>query len=261
MAAPSLTYTLTNNTPANATHVQQNFQDLLDAVTDGASDLSVNQISITTDPSNDTDVATKSYVDGLINAGKIPVGGIIAIAADLTGAYSIPSSGTVDTNGFMYCDGSAIPAGKTLEGNVYNLSDSRFLMGSSSAGSTGGTNTNASTSGGAASFNKTSLNTNQTSHSHTSGSLVAHVVVGNSGGNEVKTSRVNTSSWSSTQRVTGFGSSDTNNSDTVAASTGGSTGTSTISWASATVATSFTNPVVSDNRPVYISVVYLMRVD
>ena len=68
-------------------------------------------------------------------------GEIKAIASNLTGAYTIPASGTVDASGFMYCDGSAIPAGKTVSGNVPDLTDGRFLRGSTSAGSTGGAET------------------------------------------------------------------------------------------------------------------------
>jgi hypothetical protein len=65
-------------------------------------------------------------------------GEIKAIASNLTGSYSIPASGVVDANGYMYCDGSAIPASHTLSGNTPNLTDGRFLRGSTSAGSTGG---------------------------------------------------------------------------------------------------------------------------
>lgn len=72
---------------------------------------------------------------------EIPVGTIVPIASNLTGAYSIPASGTVDSRGWMYCDGSAIPAGHTVSGTSPNLTDSRFIMGSTSSGSTGGVNT------------------------------------------------------------------------------------------------------------------------
>jgi hypothetical protein len=77
-----------------------------------------------------------------INAysGSVPVGGIQAIAANLSGAYSLPATGTVDANGWMLCDGSAIPGGNTLSGSTPNLTGSVFLMGSSTAGSTGGSN-------------------------------------------------------------------------------------------------------------------------
>jgi len=40
----------------------------------------------------------------------------------------------------MYCDGSAIPAGNTLSGNTPNLTDDRFLMGSTTAGTSSAAN-------------------------------------------------------------------------------------------------------------------------
>lgn len=46
MAAPSLTYTLTNGTTADASQVQQNFTDILNGITDGSKDLTVNQLTI-----------------------------------------------------------------------------------------------------------------------------------------------------------------------------------------------------------------------
>ena len=46
MAAPSLTYTLTNGTPADASQVQQNFNDLLNGITDGTKDLSISALTL-----------------------------------------------------------------------------------------------------------------------------------------------------------------------------------------------------------------------
>jgi hypothetical protein len=46
MAAPSLTYTLTNGTPADASQVQQNFSDLLNGITDGTKDLSISALTL-----------------------------------------------------------------------------------------------------------------------------------------------------------------------------------------------------------------------
>lgn len=66
------------------------------------------------------------------------LGEIKAIYSCLSGTYTIPSSGVVDENGFMYCDGSAIPDNKTLSGSIPNLTDGRFLRGSKTAGSNGG---------------------------------------------------------------------------------------------------------------------------
>jgi hypothetical protein len=45
MAAPSVTYTLTNGTTADATQVMQNFNDLINGVSDGTKDLSINALT------------------------------------------------------------------------------------------------------------------------------------------------------------------------------------------------------------------------
>jgi hypothetical protein len=68
----------------------------------------------------------------------IPLGGIIAIRQGLTGAHPIPASGVVDSSGFMYCNGAAIPSGNAVSGSTPNLSDGRFLRGATSSGATGG---------------------------------------------------------------------------------------------------------------------------
>jgi len=81
---------------------------------------------------------------GFVGPGINPVGSLIAIlnASPITGGgYTIPPSGTVDSNGLMYCNGVAIPAGNTLTGSAPNLTDGRYLRGSTVSGSTGGSNT------------------------------------------------------------------------------------------------------------------------
>lgn len=96
-----------------------------------------------------------------------PLGMIIPIASNLTGTYTIPASGSVDNDGWMYCNGAAIPAGKNVSGTTPNLTDGRFLRGSTSSGSTGGS----------ATF--TLATTNIPSHTHTTSahthSTAAHV--------------------------------------------------------------------------------------
>lgn len=46
MAAPSYTYTITNGTAADASQVTQNFNDILNGVTDGTKDLTVNALEV-----------------------------------------------------------------------------------------------------------------------------------------------------------------------------------------------------------------------
>lgn len=45
MAAPSLTYSLTNNTTADADQVMQNFNDIINGITDSTKDLSINALT------------------------------------------------------------------------------------------------------------------------------------------------------------------------------------------------------------------------
>lgn len=71
--------------------------------------------------------------------GIVPIGGIVAIASNLTGSFPIPTTGT-SSRGWQLCDGVAVEAGSVLSGNVPLLNDSRFLMGSSVAGFLGGSN-------------------------------------------------------------------------------------------------------------------------
>lgn len=136
--------------------------------------------------------------------GLLPVGSLIPLTTHLTGSITPPASGVIE-KGLMLCDGSVIPGGAKLSGTLPNLTDGRFLMGSTSSGTVGaatdlthnhtfahthGTNSQLSTvdfshshtgatggqkadfsadflsSAGAASFNKTELNTNQNVHYH-----------------------------------------------------------------------------------------------
>jgi hypothetical protein len=72
-----------------------------------------------------------------VGNGLLPIGAIVALASHLTGAFSLPVSGSV-SRGLMRCDGAAIPLGQMLSGSTPNLTDSRFLMGSTTSGVTGG---------------------------------------------------------------------------------------------------------------------------
>jgi len=69
------------------------------------------------------------------------LGEIKAIYSSLDGTYTVPNSGVVDENGWMYCDGSTIPNGSLVSGDLPDLTNGRFLRGSISAGNTGGSDT------------------------------------------------------------------------------------------------------------------------
>ena len=62
----------------------------------------------------------------------IPNGGIISIDLNVSGV-NIPVSGEV-LNGYMLCDGSAIPSGYKMSGFVPNLNSDVFLMGATESG-------------------------------------------------------------------------------------------------------------------------------
>jgi hypothetical protein len=46
MAAPSVTYTFSNSTTADATEVNTNFTDIINGITDGTKDLTINLLTV-----------------------------------------------------------------------------------------------------------------------------------------------------------------------------------------------------------------------
>lgn len=75
MAAPSLTYTLTNGSTADASQVMQDFNDLLNGITDGTKDLSISALTC----------AGTATLNGNINLGN-------AAGDDLTVTASLASN-------------------------------------------------------------------------------------------------------------------------------------------------------------------------
>ena len=90
-----------------------------------------------------TITGTLGVTGELTGQGLLPLGSVIGVDNSRTGAYSLPNSGTVDDNGWMRADGSAIPGGNSVSGTAPNISDCRFIRGSehSKAGCTGGADT------------------------------------------------------------------------------------------------------------------------
>jgi hypothetical protein len=72
--------------------------------------------------------------------GIVPVGSVIAIAN--TAVWSLPAAGQIK-DGFALCNGQSVPAGAhpLLTGTLPDLSDERFIQGSTASGTTGGANT------------------------------------------------------------------------------------------------------------------------
>ena len=91
--------------------------------------------------------------------GFLPLGSIVAVVDDYA-AVSVPASGQVDNNGFQLCDGaqlngdSVLGSGSTLGTNTPDLTDGRFLRGSTVSGTSGGSAT------------KTLLEANLPPHTH-----------------------------------------------------------------------------------------------
>jgi hypothetical protein len=81
MAAPSLTYTLINGATADASQVMQNFNDLLNGVTDGTKDLSISALTC----------AGTATLNGHVNLGN-------SSADDLTVTASLASNLPIKTN-------------------------------------------------------------------------------------------------------------------------------------------------------------------
>ena len=99
--------------------------------------------------------------------GIMPLGSIVAVASGLSGAFTIPATGVV-SEGWQYCDGAAVAGGQSVSGTTPDLTDSRFLMGSTSSGTTGGATSSAHTHTHAHTHGMDSqLGTITLAHSHT----------------------------------------------------------------------------------------------
>tara|TARA_Y100001949_G_scaffold31812_1_gene24927 strand:- start:528 stop:1466 length:939 start_codon:yes stop_codon:yes gene_type:complete len=70
--------------------------------------------------------------------GAVPIGAVIPIVSALSGSHTIPNTGTVDADGWQYCDGAVIPSSQTLSGTTPDLTDGRFLRGFTSSSGCGG---------------------------------------------------------------------------------------------------------------------------
>lgn len=216
---------------------------------------------------NDSVAKTSTTGVQTFNAfGIVPVGGIIAIASNLSGSFAVPTTGT-SSRGWQLCDGATVEAGGTLSGNVPQLTDSRFLMGSTVAGTIAGTNTAAITG------SQTLNHTHGIAHTH-----MWSADTSNSGGQfetRLSSDRNSTTMAATTaifQNVTiasGSGQNAyqfitrNNNYFTtgVLDTTNGSSGTGAITDNAGPVV-SFSNATLNsgDIRPAYLSTVYLIRI-
>jgi hypothetical protein len=204
-----------------------------------------------------------------VTSGAIPAGTMIPIASNLTGAYAIPATGVVDAQGWMYCDGSAIPAGNTVSGTTPNLTDDRFLMGDTSAGTTSGANTinllhshtvNSHTHTGPSHTHSIAQ------HSHT---LTAGAHIQKSGNDLQMETTSGLSSWTSNTEVDAVSTTNspaswttgmkvTGTANTAGATATGSAGTG--ATGSSSPGTSNQLSAAQDNRPKYFTCQYIIKV-
>lgn len=76
--------------------------------------------------------------------GLLPIGSVVATFPNLSGAYTTAATTVADAYGFVLCQGQTIAdASSPMNGDVVpNISDSRFIMGSTTGGTTGGNASN-----------------------------------------------------------------------------------------------------------------------
>jgi hypothetical protein len=119
MASPSVTYSFTNGTTADATQVNQNFTDLINGITDGTKDLSISALTC----------AGTATLNGAVNLGNasaddISVNGSVAtaIVPKTTATYALGSSSIGWS--YLYLGGSTYVVGLLASGSTtasYNL--------------------------------------------------------------------------------------------------------------------------------------------
>jgi hypothetical protein len=225
-----------------------------------------------------TTIATGALASALTGYGLVKPGMMIAVASNLTGSHAIPSTGTVDSSGYILCDGAAIPGSQTVSGTTPDLSDNRFLMGAATAGTTGGNASNQISLQHSHTVNShthsTPSHTHSTpSHSHSAGSLWAliggststgtlntSIYYASSGNNFAATRYINNGSANfshSTISGTGYNGVD------VEGTTGSSSGTTGSSSGTSGSTAPGTNNQLSTTQsilPLYVTCQYLMRV-
>lgn len=113
MAAPSLTYTLTNGQTADASQVMQNFNDLLNGITDGTKDLSISALTC----------AGTATLNGHVNLGN-------STSDNLTITASLASNFPIKTNNTYAIGGSTLGLSGVYLGNAGAGSTCRIVSAS-----------------------------------------------------------------------------------------------------------------------------------
>jgi len=189
--------------------------------------------------------------------GTVPLGAIIPVGN--VGAWALPASGEIK-DGFALCDGTTFPAGShpSFAGNRPNLSDSRFLQGSSSVGGTGGANSKTLATAELPAHTHTMTHTHSIDHDHgsvntnTTGAHTHNVSYVLLLGGSVQMPQPDGANAAWTQPTSSAG--DHSHSVDLPNFTGTSGAASNSTTSSVGSGTAF------DIRPQYFGVVYLMRV-
>lgn len=229
-------------------------------------------------PAQDGGAGDVLKTDGANNTywgAAVPLGSVIGVATNMPGAFD--SADGVVTDGFIFCNGDPIPAGNAVLGTTPNMTDDRFLMGSTtSSGSPLGTNTHRHSVTSNVSVGDHADHTHTISHAHMT--MVRGDVVGKSSNETWAPTSTgvssNPSSSYSMQAISykGYGNYVFNSSGvtlslssatsyTSLPTTGSSGGVSTSSAKTHGVTNNAVNSGYTDHKPRYLAVKYFMRVN
>lgn len=216
--------------------------------------------------------------------GAVPVGSILFWQG---GYYSDGSNGSftnvigntvanvnalLNGAGYYVCDGAALnDAGSSIFNgagrHLPNLTDSRFIMGSTSAGSTGGENTNSHTHSVTSNVTVATQPTfTVDSHTHTEGSFGAQFNSANAT-TMIWKSISGMTSWGDDElfHVTGAGG-DSGTNSTTGIKVAGTSATASVNTTTRTASVALTNNAVTsgtpsdtENRPLFLSGFFIMR--
>lgn len=222
-------------------------------------------------------------------AGILPLGSVLATFPNLTGAYTCSTTTAADAQGFVKCNGGVISdATSPMNGQTLpNINNSVFLMGSTTAGSTGGSNSIVIAHTHGAGSYATSLSGTFASSGHTHGMSHTHQWAYQSNtpsflSNTAATS-YNVASFTTGTSFYGAGvtaaaganynliawnapntklytSGATVDGSTVIADTGTPSATGSLGGSNTVTGTSGSTGSGSDSRPNFISAVYIMRI-
>ena len=201
--------------------------------------------------------------------GSIPLGAVVAVVDDYH-QVSVPAGGAISIEGFQLCDGAALGAGATvgtgatLGTNTPDLTDGRFLRGSTVSGTTGGSATKTLAEANLPSHTHTINHTHSavasSSHTHSGGSMDARWYTY---GSSAKITTGSSTAWTAQYNITGIsrtvdGVTNMTNGTPVGGNTGTPSATTSPSYSGASGSTG--SGTAFNIEPAYLNVKYVMRV-